>query len=570
MRRQWVAVARGDEEPDLVLKGGRVLSVFTGEVFAADVAIIDGHIVGVGTYDGPTVVDVTGRILLPGFIDGHCHVESSKLTVDEFARSILPCGTTSVVVDPHELANVLGTLGVDYMLASSKGLPLGVYVMMPSCVPASQFESAAFPLEACDFAELLARPRVIGIAEMMNYPAAIAGQSELMSKMAMTHYTRVDGHAPGVTGRDLNAYIVAGPKSDHECTTVAEALEKKRLGMWIMIREASMIRNLVDLLPLVEQYGDDHCMFVTDDREAGTLLDEGHVNSMVRTAVQRGLPAATAIRLATINVARWHQLQDLGAIAPGYRADIQVMSDLEHFTPECVLKDGVVVARNGDCLPFQSPAIPPSVRNTVHVQPLHPHSFVVPAISGETVVRVIELIPDQVVTRATTGTPLVEDGVYLADPANDLAKVAVVERHHATGRVGIGFVRGFGLRSGAFASTIAHDAHNVVVAGVNDQDMIQCVERLRALGGGLVAVDRGTIVGELALEVAGLMSTQSASDVAAALHRLDLALHSMGVSLPTPYMYLGFLALSVIPEMRITDQGLVDVRSFELVSLAVR
>ncbi|MBV9282828.1 MAG: adenine deaminase, partial [Chloroflexi bacterium] len=333
MRRRWVAIARGDVPADLVLSGGRVLSVFTGEVFRADVAIADGHVVGVGSYAAPETYDVTGKVLVPGLIDGHCHIESSKLNVDEFARAVLRSGTTSVVVDPHEMANVLGTAGVDYILRASKGLPLGVYVMMPSCVPASPFESPAEPLEACDFAELLQRRRVVGIAEMMNYPAAIAGQPDVMSKMAMTDYAHIDGHAPGVRGRELNAYLVSGPTSDHECTTVEEALEKKRLGMWIMIREASMIRNLVDLLPLVRDYGTDNCMFVTDDREAGTLLHEGHVNSMVQTAVCHGLSPGDAVKLASLNVARYHGLAGLGALAPGYVADILVLPDLERFVP---------------------------------------------------------------------------------------------------------------------------------------------------------------------------------------------------------------------------------------------
>jgi adenine deaminase len=361
---------------------------------------------------------------------------------------------------------------------------------------------------------------------------------------------------------------VSGPNRDHECTTLEEALEKKRLGMWIMIREASMIRNLVDLLPLVQDYGDDHCMFVTDDREVGTLLHEGHVNSMVRTAVQHGLPVATAVRLATINVARWHRLDDLGAIAPGYRADIQLVPDLEHFVPAIVLKDGAVVARDTACVPFESPPIPSYVRNTMHTGPFATDSLKVAL--EESQVRVIELIPDQVVTRASTGTPCVVDGAFEADPSQDLAKIAVVERHHATGRVGVGFVRGFGLRSGAFASTIAHDAHNLVVVGVDDESMIRCVQRLQGLGGGLVAVQDGAVVGELALEVAGLMSVQPAADVASELQRMEVALRAMGVSLPTPFMYLGFLALSVIPELRITDQGLVDVRAFELVPLGVQ
>jgi adenine deaminase len=289
MRRRWVAVARGDEEADLVLSGGRVLSVFTGELFSANVAICDGHVVGVGDYEAKNTYDASGRVLLPGFIDGHCHIESSKLNVDEFARTIVACGTTSVVIDPHEMANVLGAAGVEYMLEASKGLPLGVYVMAPSCVPASPFESCASPLEACDYAELLTRQRVIGVAEMMNYPAAVAGSPEVMAKMAMTGYRHIDGHAPGLSGRQLNAYLVSGPSSDHECTTLEEALEKRRLGMWIMIREASMIRNMIDLLPLVQQYGTEQCMFVTDDREAGTLLEEGHINSMVATAVRHGL-----------------------------------------------------------------------------------------------------------------------------------------------------------------------------------------------------------------------------------------------------------------------------------------
>ncbi len=313
---------------------------------------------GVGEYSGPTTVDVTGSVLVPGFIDGHCHIESSKLTAAEFARCVVPLGTTTVVVDPHELANVVGVTGIEYMLSSSQALPLDVFVMLPSCVPASQFESAAGPLEASDLAPLLAHDRVIGLAEMMNYPGAIAAEPELMEKMSLTGFTRIDGHAPEVRGRSLNAYVVSGPRSDHECTTVEEALEKRRLGMWIMIREASMIRNLVDLLPLVREYGDDFCMFVTDDREAGTLLEEGHINSMVRTAVEAGITVAAAVRMSSLNVARWHGLSDRGAIAPGYRADIQVLPDLERFVPREVYKDGQLVAEGGVSMPFQSPESP--------------------------------------------------------------------------------------------------------------------------------------------------------------------------------------------------------------------
>jgi len=568
MRRRWVAVARGDDEADLVLSGGRVLSVFTGELFPGNVAICDGHVVGVGDYEASNTYDVSGTTLLPGFIDGHCHIESSKLNVDEFARTVLPCGTTSVVIDPHEMANVLGVAGVEYMLEASKGLPLGVYVMAPSCVPASPFESAAGPLEACDYAELLTRQRVIGVAEMMNYPAAVAGSPEVMAKMAMTGYRHIDGHAPGLSGRKLNAYLVSGPSSDHECTTLEEALEKRRLGMWIMIREASMIRNLIDLLPLVKHYGTDLCMFVTDDREAGTLLEEGHINSMVATAVRHGLSLGDAVRLGSLNVARFHGLADRGAIAPGYWADITVMADLARLRPEAVFKDGRLVVGGGKCLSFPTPPVPAGVIHTVHVHPVKDADFRIDD-NGSSAINVIEIVRDQVVTRATTSRPCRAGGQFVAQPSSDLAKLAVVERHHATGRIGLGFVRGFGLQAGAFASTVAHDAHNIVVVGVNDRDMVLCVERLADIGGGLVAVRDGVVCGKLLLKIAGLMSTGTATEVAAGLRSLEHSLQEMGVSLPTSFMYLSFLGLSVIPEMRVTDRGIVDVRSFELVPVGV-
>lgn len=568
MRRRWVSVARGDEPADLVLTGGSVLSVFTGEVFNADVAIADGHVVGLGDYKGRRTYDVSGRFLVPGFIDGHCHIESSKLNVDEFARAVVRTGTTSVVIDPHEMANVLGTSGVEYMLGASKGLPLGVYVMMPSCVPASPYENPAQPLEACDFAELVQRQRVLGIAEMMNYPAAIAADPDVMSKMAVTGYRHIDGHAPGVRGKALNAYIVAGPSSDHECTTLDEALEKKRLGMWIMIREASMIRNLVDLLPLVKEYGTENCMFVTDDREAGTLLTEGHVNSMVARAVQHGLPVADAVKLASLNVARYHRLERYGAIAPGYVADVLVLPDLVSFRPDALFRAGELVAENGQTLPFPSPEVPPWAMQTVRVRPVCPSDLRVED-EGCGQVRVVDLVPDQVITRAEMVPPTVEGGALVADPTRDLVKVAVVERHRASGRIGRGFVRGFGLREGAFASTVAHDAHNMVIVGVDDVDMARCVEHLAEIGGGLAVVRRGEVVGDLPLEIAGLMSIESAEHVAGSVRRLEACLQELGVQIATPFMYLSFLALSVIPELRVTDLGVVDVRSFRLVELGV-
>jgi adenine deaminase len=570
-RRRWIAIARGDEPADLVLSGGQVLSVFTDEVFRADVAIADGFVVGVGEYDGPNILDVSEKFLIPGFIDGHCHIESSKLSVHEFARAVLRSGTTTVVVDPHELANVLGVAGIEYVLDASRDIPLNVLVMIPSCVPASSFESPLQELRAADFAHLLSHPRVIGLAEMMNYPAVISGDGAALEKLESVSWRRIDGHAPSVTGRDLSAYLVGGPSTDHESVALEEALEKRRLGMWIMIREASMIRNLHDLLPLVKEHGTENTCFVTDDREAGTLLHEGHINAMVRLAVQEGLTVGDAVKLATLNVSRCHGLEQLGAIAPGYRADVCVLDDLESFVPGVVLKDGRIVVANGTVLPFDDrEELPALVRNTVHMASLSPHDLSPPMVGdtiGAPTIRVIDIVPDQVVTRSTEVEATVHKGWIVADPARDLAKLAVVERHRASGRVGVGFVRGFGLQEGALASTVAHDAHNVIVLGVDDNDMIAAVDHLAKIGGGLVVVSKGNVIGELPLPIAGLMSDRPVEEVDAGLKTLERKLEPLGVSLATPFMYLGFLALSVIPELRLTDKGLVDVTRFALVPL---
>lgn len=546
-----------------------MVSVFTREIFPADVAIADGRIVGVGEYFGPHELDVTGKYLTPGFMDGHCHIESSKLSVHEFARAILASGTTTVVVDPHELANVLGVAGIRHVLEASEGLPLNIFVMLPSCVPASRFESPRAPLAAEDLAPLIEHRRVIGLAEMMNYPAAIDAEDDVLEKLALFRWRRIDGHAPGVSGRQLNAYLVAGPATDHECTTLQEALEKRRLGMWVMIREASMIRNLADLISLVEEHGTENTLFVTDDREVDTLLHEGHINAMVRSAVSAGLHPSDAVKLATLNVARCHGIQDLGGIAPGYRADICVLPNLESFVPEIVLTNGEIVVEDGRVGALPTYSIPDSVRDTVRLAEVVPSSFRLQTSSGRPTIRVVELVPDQVVTRSSTSEATVVDGSIVADPQRDLAKLAVVERHHASGRAGIGFVRGFGLNRGALASTVAHDAHNVVVVGVDDGDMAVAVTRLSELGGGLVVVDDGEIIAELDLPIAGLMSDRPAEEVDAAIQRLDDALGELGVKIATPFMYLGFLALSVIPELRVTDRGVVDVGRFEIVPLAV-
>jgi len=557
---KWMAVARGDEPADLVLAGGRVLSVFTKEWLDVDVAIQEGHVVGLGRYEGRDRVNVEGAYLVPGFIDAHMHIESSKLTVDEFARAVLPHGTTAVVADPHEIANVLGPDGIHWLLDSCSTLPLDVYVMASSCVPASHFESPLRPFTIGDIEQLLRTDRVIGIAEMMNFPGVIAGDPAEMAKVTTGITDHIDGHAPGVRGPALNAYLAAGIRSDHEATTYEEALEKRRLGMWVMLREASIARNLRDLLPLVKRYGPDRCMFCTDDREPGFIVEEGHINQMVRVAVEDGISPEDAVVMATINPASYHRLWHLGAIAPGYQADILILDDLRSFNPRQVLKRGAEPR-------FTKVEVPEWVRQTMHLAPVTAASFRIPA--GPKRIRVIRIVPAQLLTGTDLVEPTVRKGELVADPERDLAKIAVLERHHATGRIGLGFATNVGLKRGAFASTVAHDAHNVVVLGVDDADMAACACRLAEIGGGIVVAEGGRVVEELPLPVAGLMSDQPLADVYQRLRSMEQRLLGLGMTMNAPFMTLSFLALSVIPELKITDRGLVDVARFELVPLGI-
>ena len=556
-----LAVARGDEPADLVVRGGRVLSVHTREWLDADVAVCDGWIAGVGSYQGRATLEAGGRHVVPGLIDAHMHLESSLLLVDEFAKLVLPFGTTTVIADPHEIANVLGSDGVHWLIDACEQLPLDVFFMAPSCVPASRFESPRRALTAGDLKGMLRRRRVLGLAEMMNFPGVIAGEPAELAKLALDGAAHVDGHAPGVTGLRLQAYAAAGIRSDHEATTPEEGRERLRAGMWLLIREASAARNLEALVPLVAELGPSRVAFCTDDREPSHIARDGHINSMVRRAVQLGLDPRDALTIASHNAARWHGLTDRGAIAPGHRADLLLLPDLEQFVPDLVLKDGVPI---GD---VPAAAAPEWARRTVRIQPLSPNELRIP--SDGSPMRVIGLIPGQIVTDSLVETPTVHEGLAVADPGRDLAKIAVVERHLGSGRVGIGFVRGFGLQRGAIASTVAHDAHNIICVGVDDGDMARAIGRLAELGGGMVAVSQRGVRAELPLAIAGLLSDQPLATVLEQSRLLTEAVAALGCAVEAPFHAMGFLALSVIPALKITDRGLVDVERFELVPLLV-
>jgi adenine deaminase len=555
-----LAVARGDEPADLVIKGGAVLSVFTREWLDVDVAVCDGVVAGLGDYHGREEVDASGRWIVPGFIDAHVHLESSKLLVDEFARLVLPLGTTAVVTDPHEIANVLGTDGIHWLADLCDDIPLDIYFMASSCVPASEFESPRRPFTPGDLEGLLRRKRVLGLAEMMNFPGVIHGDPRELVKLTLARH--IDGHAPRVLGRELQAYAAAGIGSDHEMSTVEEGRERLRAGMWVLIREASAARNLRALLPLVEEFGSSRLAFCTDDREPEHIEAEGHMNSIVREAVAWGISPEDALVMATLNPALWHGLGHLGAVAPGYQADLLVLPDLERFLPDLVLKAGKEV----ESIPRVE--VPEWVRQTVRIGHVRAEDLRVSWGGGQA--RVIGVIPGQIVTDDFDEAVAASDGLVEPDPARDLAEIAVIERHHGTGRIGVGLVHGFQLRSGALASTFAHDAHNLVVVGMSDADMAAAAQRLAALGGGTCVVDGGEVKAELALPVAGLLSDAPLDEVVAATRACNAAAAALGCPLEAPFQSLAFLALSVIPKLKITDRGLVDVERFELVPLAAQ
>jgi adenine deaminase len=561
-----LAVARGDEPADLLLRGGRVLSPATREWLDVDLAVADGVVAGWGRREAHADVDLAGAAVVPGFVDAHMHLESTKLWVDEFVRTVLPLGTTAVAADPHEVANVFGVDGVAALVAAAADLPFTFGVCASSCVPASPFESSGAELTHHHVRALLEEHGAIGVAEVMNYPGVVAGDPEMLARIAVAGRRRVDGHAPGLSGPHLDAYLAAGVESDHECTTLEEAEEKRRKGMWVFVRQGSASQNLAALIPTVLAHGTDRVALCSDDREPDTLLDHGHMNDCVALAVAAGVPEIDALVLATANPAEYHGFSALGSLGPGYQADILCFDTLAGFRPASVYQRGRLVAEGGLALPGAVPDAPAPgwMRQSVHLPvPPPPAAFALAPPPGGRA-RVIGVEPGSLTTRALVADP--------ADPAAGVARLAVVERHHVTGRIGLGWVHGFGIARGAFASTVGHDAHNCMVVGAPSVDgpsaMAAAVRRLTEMGGGQVVVDRaGAVLAELALPIGGLMSDRPAAEVAAGLERLVAAAGTLGVTLPAPFMQLSFLGLPVIPELRLTDRGLVDVGRFELVGV---
>lgn len=567
-----LAVARGDAPADLLLTGGKLVNVLSGEIYPAEIAILGSRIAAVtakaGEYAARQTIDLAGEYITPGFIDGHVHIESSLLLPAEYANAVLPHGTTAVVSDPHEIANVHGMEGIRFMLEASEGLALRVFVMLSSCVPATHMETSGACLTASDLGQLVGEPRVLGIAEMMNYPGVAGGSDDMVQKALLGHTSRmpVDGHAPVVRGRTLQAYIAAGVTSDHESVSADEALEKLRLGMQVLIREGSTAKNLDALLPIVNKRTARFCSWATDDKQPDDLQRQGHIDHSIRRAVALGLHAVTAIQMATVNTARHYGLRDLGAIAPGCLADIVTLADLGDIRVTRTFAGGRLVAENGVMVEQQSnPSTPP--RCVVSSTGLSESSFRI-AAEGERA-RVIGVVPEQIVTRSLVKKIEQRDGEVVASTSRDILKIAVVERHKGTGNVAAALVKGFGLHEGALASTVAHDSHNIVVVGVTDAEMLLAARTVAEMGGGICAVRGGEVLARLPLPVAGLMSDQPLEFARAGMESLLDAAKALGCPLENPYMQMAFLALPVIPELKLTDMGLVDVPSFALCSLWV-
>lgn len=557
-KQRIIAVAAGREKADLVLKNAKYLNVFSNEFLCGDIAVANGLIAGVGKYDGKTEIDVSGKLVLPGFIDAHIHLESSMVTPAEFAKAVVAHGTTTVITDPHEITNVMGIDGVEYMIQASQNLPIDVHFMMPSCVPATEIDESGAELDCKDIDLYLDNKKVLGLAEMMNYVGVINGDKNVLSKIvtSQAHHKKIDGHAPELSGNDLNAYIAAGVYSDHECSTFENALEKLRKGQFIMIREGTAAHNLKALMPLLTQQYYARCMFATDDKHPSDLLYGGHIDYIVKQALKNGADPIVALKTATHHAARYFLLNNKGAIASGYLADIVVVDNLEDFNVETVFKRGKLVF-DGEVKDFSAPTVDEKLAekcfDTFHLDSVTPSSFKVDGNLG-----LIGLVGGELLTR-NLGTA---DKI---DVENDILKIACIERHKGTNHIGVGYVKGYSLKSGAVATSVAHDSHNIITVGCNDDDIAVAVNAIKDSNGGIAVVENGKIKALLELPIAGLMSDEPLTTVNEKLENAKLSAYELGADKSIdPFMTLSFLSLPVIPSLRITTKGVFDAENWKM------
>lgn len=557
-KQRLIAVAAGREKADLVLKNAKYLNVFSNEFLCGDIAVANGLIAGVGKYDGKTEIDVSGKLVLPGFIDAHIHLESSMVTPAEFAKAVVAHGTTTVITDPHEITNVMGIDGVEYMIQASQNLPIDIHFMMPSCVPATEIDESGAELDCKDIDLYLDNKKVLGLAEMMNYVGVINGDKNVLSKIvtSQAHHKKIDGHAPELSGNDLNAYIAAGVYSDHECSTFENALEKLRKGQFIMIREGTAAHNLKALMPLLTQQYYSRCMFATDDKHPSDLLYGGHIDYIVKQALKNGADPIVALKTATHHAARYFLLNNKGAIASGYLADIVVVDNLEDFNVETVFKRGKLVF-DGEVKDFSAPTVDEKLAekcfDTFHLNSVTPSSFKVDGKLG-----LIGLVGGELLTR-NLGTA---DKI---DVENDILKIACIERHKGTNHIGVGYVKGYSLKSGAVATSVAHDSHNIITVGCNDDDIAVAVNAIKDSKGGIAVVENGKIKALLELPIAGLMSDEPLTTVNEKLENAKLSAYELGADKSIdPFMTLSFLSLPVIPSLRITTKGVFDAENWKM------
>jgi len=570
--KKRISVASKREPADTVIKNGKIIDVFTGEIIEGDIAIVDGYIAGIGEYEGKKMIDAKDQYISPAFIDGHVHIESSMVTPKEFAKVLLPHGVTTVIADPHEIANVLGTDGIQYMLDSSENLPFDFFFMLPSCVPATEFENSGATLLAEDLKPFYQQPRVLGLAEVMNFPAVLQAEHDMLEKILTAKQSgkKIDGHAAGLSPNDINVYMAAGIQTDHESTTAMEAKERLRRGMYLMIREGTVAKDLQQLISIVNERNSRRCLFVTDDKHLDDLVHDGSIDHNVRLAIASGIPSVTAIQMATINAAECFGLKSKGAIAPGYKADFFLFDDLNKINITNVIKDGIAVVENGQLtteLNNQTFVETERLRNSVRFHELTESHFHIPLKTNKA--NIIEIIPNSLVTRHSIEKVETNNaGLFQASIKNDQLNLAVIERHHLKNQIGLGIVKGLGLKSGAIATTIAHDSHNLIIAGTTEHDMVTAAKAMKEMQGGLVVVNQGEVIASLDLSIAGIMSDRPYQEVYSSLKEITLALNKLGANDHfNPFLTLSFLALPVIPELKLTDKGLFQVSQFKHIEL---